>query len=253
VSIGTGTGAVQHPRQGQAPARQPRPGKKWKQVVVGLTGVYVALACYGLIANATQLGPGTASATSSSPGTPGPAASAVSGTQQRANASGGPGPAPRAGPASRPAVQSLGVVSITAFGPEGTADGDNPGLAARILDVATDQPWYSQWYATPEFGGLRPGTGLLLDLGEIATVADVNLTLGSAPGADIQVRVGDTPTLALPAAATGHSAGGNVRLTARPRVKGRYVLIWFTRLPAIGQGRYQVSVYNVTVDGTTQP
>ena len=145
------------------------------------------------------------------------------------------------------------MVSITAFGPEGTADGDNPGLASRILDVATDQPWYSQWYLTPEFGGLRQGTGLLLDLGEIATVADVNLALGSAPGTDVQVRVGDTPSLTLPIAATGQGVGGTVRLTAKPHVKGRYVLIWFTRLPTIGQGHYQVSVYNVAVDGTIQP
>jgi hypothetical protein len=42
------------------------------------------------------------------------------------------------------------VESIAAFGPEGTSDGDNPGIASRILDGGTDQPWYSQWYATPD-------------------------------------------------------------------------------------------------------
>jgi hypothetical protein len=28
------------------------------------------------------------------------------------------------------------------------------------------------------------------------------------------------------------------------------VLIWFTLLPPDGQGHYQISVYNITVDGT---
>ena len=31
---------------------------------------------------------------------------------------------------------------------------------------------------------------------------------------------------------------------------GRYVLIWFTRLPPDSPGKYQVSVYGATVYGT---
>ena len=38
-------------------------------------------------------------------------------------------------------------------------------------------------------------------------------------------------------------------LTAATAAKGRYVLIWFTRLPPDGHGHYQVSVYDVEVDG----
>ena len=30
------------------------------------------------------------------------------------------------------------------------------------------------------------------------------------------------------------------------------MLIWFTALPPIGQGKYQVSVYDATVDGTLE-
>ena len=153
--------------------------------------------------------------------------------------------------ASSPAVRPLGVSSITAFGPEGPVDGDNPRIAFRILDVGTDQPWYSQWYATPAFGGLRTGTGLLLDLGKSVTVTDVQLTLGSEPGADIQVRVGGIPSVNLPTVASAWGAGGTVRLTAATPAAGRYVLIWFTRLPADGQGHYQVNVYNVSVDGVS--
>jgi hypothetical protein len=141
------------------------------------------------------------------------------------------------------------VASIAAFGPEGTADGDNPGTVSQILGAGTDQPWRSDWYATPEFGNLQSGTGLLLDLSNPVTVADVRLALGSEPGADVQVRVGNSPSLDLPTVASSLGAGGTVQLTAATPAKGRYVLIWFTRLPSNGHGHYQVSVYDVGVDG----
>ena len=84
------------------------------------------------------------------------------------------------------------MTSIAAFGPEGTADGDNPGIASWTIGASGGQPWYSQWYATPAFGGLRTGTGLLLDMGKPVTVTSVRLVLGSQPGADVQVRVGNS-------------------------------------------------------------
>jgi hypothetical protein len=33
-------------------------------------------------------------------------------------------------------------------------------------------------------------------------------------------------------------------------VSGRYVLIWFTELPPISQGKYQATVYSAAVYGT---
>jgi hypothetical protein len=166
-----------------------------------------------------------------------------------AAATAGPVTFPAVSTAGSPAPHSLGVVSIAAFGPDGTADGDNPALASQIFDVSTDQPWYSQWYATPEFGDLRSGTGLLLDMGETVTVRDVRLALGSEPGADVQVRAGSSPSVGLPVVASASGVGGDVRLTATAPARGRYVLIWFTRLPSDGHGHYQISVYSVFVDG----
>jgi hypothetical protein len=147
----------------------------------------------------------------------------------------------------------LNVASVVAVGPDGTADGDNPGTVSRVLAPDAGQPWYTQWYATPEFGNLRSGTGLLLDMGETVSVREVQLVLGSEPGADVQVRVGSSPLLDLPTVASATSAGGTVRLTATAPAKGRYVLIWFTQLPPDGHGHYQVSVYSAAVDGTAGP
>jgi hypothetical protein len=142
------------------------------------------------------------------------------------------------------------VVSIVAFGPDGAFDGDDPGAVSRI-NGGGGQPWYSSWYTTPEFGNLQAGTGLLLDMGKRVAVSSVRLVLGGQSGADVQVRVGDTPALAsLTTVATAADVGGTVRLPTAIRASGRYVLIWFTVLPPNGQGKYQASVYAATVDGS---
>jgi hypothetical protein len=243
VSIGTRTGAAQP----VTPKKPPRPGSRWKLAIIGLIGVYVVLAGYDLITKSGQLGLRAAAPASSAPRTAVPAASTA---PQPAKTSGGPAAAPPTRAASQPASRQLDVISVTAFGPNGTSDGDNPGLTYRILDLSTDQPWYSQWYATPEFAGLRSGTGLMLDLGTTETVTNLGLTLGSTPGTDLQVRVGSTPSVDLPTVASASGVGGAVRLGTNS-AKGRYVLIWFTRLPSVGQGHYQVNVYSLSVNGVS--
>jgi hypothetical protein len=229
------------------PVTSRRAGKIWNLTLIGLLAAYVGLAVYGL-ASVSTTAPGPAKAN----GTASPARSARSSTAASGEASAAASvPALRATAARAPHL--LNVASVVAVGPDGTADGDNPGTVSRVLAPDGGQPWYTQWYATPEFGNLRSGTGLLLDMGETVSVREVQLVLGSEPGADVQVRVGSSPLLDLPTVASAASAGGTVRLTATAPAKGRYVLIWFTQLPPDGHGHYQVSVYSAAVDGTAGP
>jgi hypothetical protein len=145
-------------------------------------------------------------------------------------------------------VVALTVANATAFGPDGTSDGDNPGIASRVLHGGG--AWDSSWYATAEFGHMQSGTGILLDMGHPVTVNSVGLVLGSAAGADVQVRVGDAADLdSMSTAATMSNAHGTLRLPLSSPASARYVLIWFTRLPVKSPGKYQVSLYRATVDG----
>ncbi len=235
-----GIGSGQDPGERETKS-ETRPAKLLIAALVCLVGTSGAFVCYSLISNAGEPGRGSVAATA---GTVSAATSAKASPPPTASA----GKVP-ASPAGSPTPHPLTVTSVSAFGPEGTSDGDNPAIASRVLGVSTDQPWYSQWYATPEFGNLRSGTGLLLSLGKTARVRDVQLVLGSAPGAVVQVRVGSSPSLELPVVASAAGVGGTVLLTATAAATGRYVLIWFTRLPPDGHGHYQVSVYNVRLDG----
>ena len=147
-------------------------------------------------------------------------------------------------------VTTLPVVSAEAYGPDGFADGDNPGNAKYAIARVASQPWATQWYATPRFGLLKHGTGLLLDLGKKVTVTSIRLSLAQYAGSDVQIRVGNGTALQdLRLAATANNASGTVKLTLRHPAAGRYLLIWFTQLPPDGSGHYQASVSHVVVTG----
>jgi hypothetical protein len=225
------------------PEEPKRPGKKWMIFLGCVIGVFALLAAYDAISGGLLPGGGKSAA----PAVTHRATASPSGASPTAaSPTASPSPSSAASAVQRP----LAVNAIAAFGPDGTSDGDHPGSAANALDDGA-QPWNSSWYLSPEFGNLQTGTGLLLDMGKSVMVSSVQLVLGGQVGASVQVRVGDTAALAdLPVAATATDVGGTVRLPAATPASGRYVLIWFTALPPIGQGRYQIDVYDATVDGT---
>jgi hypothetical protein len=160
-----------------------------------------------------------------------------------------PGPTAQASPASSRPAQALVPASITAFGPGGTGQGDTPQLAHQAMAGKRAAPWHSAWYTTPHFGNLQSGTGLLLNMGRTVTITSARIVLGNRSGADLALRIGNSPTLAsLPPAAHANRASGVVHIKTAP-TRGRYVLVWFTRLPPDQAGTFQVFVYAITLRG----
>jgi O-antigen/teichoic acid export membrane protein len=145
------------------------------------------------------------------------------------------------------AARVLTPASVTAFGPGG---GDDPQQAALAVSGNPATPWHTDWYTTPYFGNLYAGTGLLLDMGRTIRVTSVRLSLGSARGAELQLRAGGSPVLAdLHTVATSSGAGDTVELSLTSSAHARYLLIWFTKLPPDHAGTYQASIYEITVKG----
>jgi O-antigen/teichoic acid export membrane protein len=169
-----------------------------------------------------------------------------------ASAGANAGPAPVITPPGQRALV-LVPVSAASFDPYGDGLGENNQLAYLAIDGNPATAWHTEWYASASFGGLKPGTGLLLDMGRTITISTVEVSLGRLPGADFQVRVGAAASslTGLPAVAQASDAGGQVSLHLTRPARGRYVLIWFTQLPPAdaSSGTFQASVYNVTVDG----
>jgi hypothetical protein len=192
--------------------------------------------------------PGHTPATPTALGSPRPHASHA---KARPRPSRSPTPSPRPSPTPPPAI-AITPVSAAAFGPGGTASGDHPTEASQVLGGGGGSGWDTNWYATADFGSLQNGTGLLLDLGHPVTVTSAQITLGAAAGADVELRAGNTPTLAdLQTVATAANAGGVLQLQPAGPVRGRYLLIWFTKLPPDNSGTFQAFIYGVKLKGQT--
>jgi len=227
-------------------ARRPAPRRRPSRPVLAI-GVVLVLAIIGFAADkvvAGAAGPQRLSAVSSA------AQRVVRGTTSARPASSTTTPSSAATPSASPSPSAVAVtdvtpVSATAYGPDGTSDGDNSQQASLALSGDPANPWHTNWYGTASFGNLQSGTGLLLDLGRTLTATGATIQLGGTSGADFQLRAGTT-TSDLTTVATDSGAGGLVRLRLSSPVHARYLLIWFTLLPPDNAGTYQADVSDVT-------
>ncbi|MEO3811393.1 protein kinase family protein [Sphaerisporangium sp. B11E5] len=160
-----------------------------------------------------------------------------------------PPPAASATPSSEssPKIVTVKPASATGFDPLGDDRSEHPEIARLAIDGKASTEWHTTTYQSAELGRLKEGVGLLLDMGKEVNVADVVVSLGDAPGATIEMRVGDAADLgALRRAAKQDNVSGTVTLTPEKPVSGQYVLIWFTRLPAF-EGKFRGTIYDVIV------
>lgn len=209
--------------------------------IAALVLVWLGVAAYNLLAGPLH----TTSATPAATAHPVTRSPTAAGTQAPAT----PSPANPATPASA-GVRKLTPAGAAAFNPSGAGQGDHSELAHLAIDGKSATAWRTDWYTTARFGNLYPGTGLLVDMGKATTITAARITLGRADGADFQLRVGTAPAMAdLSPVAHAANTGGVVRLRLSSPAHGRYVLIWFTSLPPDSSGTFQVSVYNVRLEG----
>ncbi len=221
---------------------------RWVPIVAALILAAAGFAIYHFVfagpAGPAPSAPQAAPSHSAPPASPLPAASVPAASVPASSV-----PASSVPAAADPAA--LAPARVEAFGPHGAADGDNPQLVPLAVDGNPATAWITGGYASPGFANAQPGTGLLVDMGQKVTITSAEVTLGSVPGADFQMRAGDTPSLAQlspVAVATNGSGVMTVRFSAP--VHARYVLIWFTKLPPAASGTFQASVHNVTVQGS---
>ena len=149
---------------------------------------------------------------------------------------------------------------------------ENRQDANSAIDNDPSTFWATSWYLdNPVFGGLKLGSGLMLDMGQTVRLSSVQVTFGSTPGAGVEIRIGNSNaqspaddtapnhnTLGQQTAndmqmvASQANVGGSVTFTINSTATGRYVLIWFTKLPpwAGHAGKYQAQIYNVVVRGS---
>lgn len=176
---------------------------------------------------------------------------------------GSPGRSGHSASQSGAATTVLTPVSAGGFDALGMAhdpgNEDNAG-APMAIDGHNSTAWHTQFYVgNPVFGGLKTGTGLILDMGKQVSLSQVQVTFGPEAGANVAIMVGNDNSVSSAGLASftkvakrKHLGGGLQTFTASSTAKGRYVLIWFTKLPPLqGSGnQFEALIYNVVVRGS---
>jgi hypothetical protein len=154
----------------------------------------------------------------------------------------------------------LKPVSDTTFNIYGT-DSEDASKAPAAIDGNPATAWATNFYlGSPKLGGLKPGTGLLIDMGNEVRLSQVEVQFSSSGSTTAEIYLGNSAapsktalgnfTLVSPSAA----ASGDHVFKTSSTATGRYVLIWLTSLPPMqgagSAGKYQGLVYNVVVRGS---
>ena len=124
------------------------------------------------------------------------------------------------------------ITRITTFDPEGEDGSENEEGVARAYDLDVASRWASDVYKSRDFGGLKDGLGLVVELDEETAVRRV-LVESPTTGWDAEVYVADQAGTDLDdwgtpvAEEVGITGRGAFDVVGR---EGRFVLLWFTRL-----------------------
>ncbi len=166
-------------------------------------------------------------------------------------------PASSASPSASASPVTWPIEDAVTFDP--TADGgsgdENPQLADRAFDGDDTTRWQTLQYRTrPDLGGLKPGVGLIVDLGEHREITRASVdVLGD--GSTVELRVPDDPstdTAPMDSQSewrvldTAEDASDQVDLEWDSPVTTRYVMIYLTKL-APEAGNYRGGIYEVQV------
>jgi hypothetical protein len=157
-----------------------------------------------------------------------------------------PSAAPAPGRPTRPPAPPPEISGVVAIDPEGDGD-ENGSSAPRAIDGDPATAWRSERYGSPEFGGIKDGVGLVLDLGNPSRVSRVTLD-APGEGGTVELRTAPGPGFdGSTAVAEAAVEGGRVVLAPRRAVSTQYVLVWFTKVPRSDDGDNRIYVTEIDV------
>lgn len=152
----------------------------------------------------------------------------------------GAAPDPETPTSSAPTVDPVTPIegiTARAFDPQGETPEENSEEAPLAVDGDPATSWTTVDYFD-QLGpaGLKTGVGLVIDLGDTAEVSQIDLTTVGSP-TDVTYYVTDSDPTAvadLDPVAEETVEGQRLRTRLDEPVSGRYVVVWLTSLPAVG-------------------
>ncbi|BCJ65490.1 hypothetical protein GCM10009779_18070 [Polymorphospora rubra] len=164
-------------------------------------------------------------------------------------------------PARNPEKITLEAGQVRVVDPDGTRT-ELDGVAA-VVDGDANTGWDTESYdGRGDFGGLKRGMGILIDLRQPREVTSVQVVL-STPGASAELLAGpgdpgssaagdnqiiDTYSTRIGEPFAKHDGTTMTFSAFQPDQQHQYLLVWITELPGSGNGKFKIGVQEITVE-----
>ncbi len=163
-------------------------------------------------------------------------------------------PTTASGPTSG-ALKQISIVEGASFDPPPGSGDENPEQVPLAFDGKPATSWPTMTYFTP-LEGQKAGVGLILDLGSVQQVSQVNVRQGAVP-TDIELRAAPAKASTPPTGSADDyplvqaltDAGTSASFQPDQPVRTRYLLIWLTKLPQDSTGSYKGLISEIKVYG----
>lgn len=159
-------------------------------------------------------------------------------------------------PSATKAGQAITVAAVKDFDPSGDNGNDEefPEKVGNVIDGDASTSWTTMRYLNrPTMGGLKPGVGLVLDLGEAHEVGGVDITFVGAGPTKVELRAPKGEQASMKTvkdwnvvAKNKAMAPGKGTITPDSKLTSRYVLVYLTELPPV-DGGFQGEIAEIAV------
>jgi serine/threonine-protein kinase len=149
--------------------------------------------------------------------------------------------------------EELQINKLSTLDPQGSPPIENEDLLVHLIDEDEDTRWRTDRYRSADFGNLKDGLGIVVDLGDTVRLATVTLTTPS-PGITYEIRIADD--FQTDPAAWQQVDGARVdgseeqsRITFSEHQATRYLLIWITPPLVEYDGGWTAAFSELTIEG----
>ncbi|MFE9028761.1 protein kinase family protein [Streptomyces iakyrus] len=149
----------------------------------------------------------------------------------------------------KPISKPIAIKGAQDFDPLGNDGSENPDEIDRLYDNVPGTYWETSFYRSADFGRLKSGVGVILDLGKVQDVGNVTVSFKGATS--VELRAADS-SATQPQSLDGYTqvaqgSGTTVALKPDKSLKSRYLLVWLTKLPLTEEGNYRGRVVDIKV------
>ncbi|CAM5707360.1 protein kinase family protein [Streptomyces fumanus] len=153
------------------------------------------------------------------------------------------------GPKKPVSGKPIAISGARDFDPLGDQS-EKPSEIGNVYDDSTATYWQTDYYLSSDFGRLKSGVGVILDLGKAQRVGKVTVTFVGETSVELRAASADAqsePTSLDSYGKVAEGSGTTVVLKPDKTLKSRYLLVWLTDLPMQANGQWRGRLADIKV------